>query len=508
MARMRLLHQTLFDVSNCLHGSRLVYRGPSTRRTLITLPDAGRDVKSSSEMGRTSFIRHVPSKAPRLMEQLEDLIPETAGELERTPSPRKPLYDLSRTQRQSSLRHGVKPGMAANAVSKKLFEDDGSVNVNPIYLRDACDCPKCVDPSTRQRNYSFIDIPFHIKPVLKGVGENHTYHVSWEHDVPGFDKSHTSYFPASRIERLIETSDVERGNPRSSKLLKNQLWDKEAFTKHGCWIDYGDYMNDTSSLKSAVGALRRDGLIFVKNVPPEASSVGKVGERIGPLRNTFYGTTWDVRSVTDAKNVAYTSKYLGFHMDLLYMDSPPEFQLLHCIHNSCAGGESRFVDTYKAARILNEQAPEMALALRRTMVKYTYDNDGHYYTNSHKVFNTGPGKPVWLSDSAKIPESWRDFGSINWSPEFMDVPGIERMDEGRTRQFLAAARMFAEIMERDDLVYQVKMEEGTCVVFENRRVAHARNAFEMQSGERWLRGAYLDYDVFWSKYKVLGLAGN
>jgi alpha-ketoglutarate-dependent taurine dioxygenase len=261
-------------------------------------------------------------------------------------------------------------------------------------------------------------------------------------------------------------------------------------------------------LKSAVAALRRDGLIFVKNVPPEASSVGKVAERIGPLRNTFYGTTWDVRSVTDAKNVAYTSKYLGFHMDLLYMDSPPAFQLLHCIHNSCAGGESRFVDTYRAARILDEQAPEMALALRRTMVKYTYDNDGHYYTNSHKIFNTGSGKPVWLSASANIPESWRDFGSINWSPEFMGVPGIERMDEERTRQFLAAARMFAEIMERDDLVYQVKMEEGTCVIFENRRVAHARNAFEMQSGQRWLRGAYLDYDVFWSKYKVVGLAGN
>ena len=30
----------------------------------------------------------------------------------------------------------------------------------------------------------------------------------------------------------------------------------------------------------------------------------------------------------------------------------------------------------------------------------------------------------------------------------------------------------------------------------------------MKAGERWLRGAYLDYDVFWSKYKVLGLAGN
>jgi alpha-ketoglutarate-dependent taurine dioxygenase len=276
--------------------------------------------------------------------------------------------------------------------------------------------------------------------------------------------------------------------------------------ERGCWLEYEDYMNDASSLKSAVSALRRDGLIFVKNVPPEASSVSKVAERIGPLRNTFYGATWDVRSVADAKNVAYTSKYLGFHMDLLYMDSPPEFQLLHCIHNSCAGGESRFVDTYKGALILHEQAPEMALELRRTKVKYVYDNDGHYYTNSHRIFDTGTGRPIWLPPNINIPGNRRDLGNINWSPEFMDVPGIERMSEGRTQKFLTAARMFAEIMEREDLVYQVKMEEGTCVIFENRRVAHARNAFEMQSGERWLRGAYLDYDIFWSKYKVLGLA--
>ena len=401
--------------------------------------------------------------------------------------------------------------MTASAISKDLFPSNsphGTVRINPLYLRDACDCHLCVDPSTRQRNYSFTEIPFSIKPVLKEVGENHTYHVSWKNDVAGFDESHKSLFSAARIEELIKTTDERRGNPRVSKLLSSQLWDKADFTDHGCWIEYEDYMNNSSSLKLAVLALRRDGLIFVENVPPEASSVSKVAERIGPLRNTFYGQTWDVRSIANAKNVAYTSKYLGFHMDLLYMDSPPDFQLLHCIHNSCAGGESRFVDTYNAARILHEQAPKLAHALRRTMVKYTYNNDGHYYTHSHKIFDTGTGRPVWLSANHSAPAAWKDEGHINWSPEFMDSPGIERMDEDDTRQFLAAARLFAEIMEREDLVYQVKMEEGTCVIFENRRVAHARNAFEMQSGERWLRGAYLDYDAFWSKYKVLGLAEN
>ena len=484
----------------------------TVRKSYINRPlelDASNGADQEAE--RVPYMLKALVETPELMGQLERLDSETKVGQQQTPSPQQSRPKINRRQKQRLQRHGVKPGMSAKAISRNLFPANSSHNVvriNPIYLRDACDCGQCVDPSTRQRNFSFIDIPFHVKPVLRGMGENDTYHVSWENDVPGFDDSHRSVFSPSRIEELIKNPDERRGNPRVSKLLTSQLWDKAAFTEHGCWMEYEDYIKDADALRSAVSALRADGLMFVKNVPPESSSVSKVAERIGPLRNTFYGPTWDVRSIANAKNVAYTSKYLGFHMDLLYMDSPPEFQLLHCIHNSCAGGESRFVDTYKAARILHEQAPEMALALRRTMVKYTYDNDGHYYTHSHKIFDTGIGRPVWLSGEPQTPESWKDFGNINWSPEFMDAPGIERMDEDRTRQFLSAARLFAEILEREDLVYQVKMEEGTCVIFENRRVAHARNAFEMQSGERWLRGAYLDYDTFWSKFKVLGADGN
>jgi alpha-ketoglutarate-dependent taurine dioxygenase len=535
MVRIGFLRQTLSGSHGCFRLSQALYHGPSHRTFLarfhndsndgLSAVSTNNDSKSGQKLGRQYVLRKVASDAPHLMAQLDDLRStptvkslkneldalksalarvEKRTEIQPTSMPKDPSAQLNRNQRKSPL----KSGMTAEEVSLNLFTSDGGVRINPIYLRDACNCSQCVDPSTRQRNYSFVDIPLIIKPVLEKTDETHTYHVSWEHDVPGFDGSHISLFPTSRIQQLVKDRYGGRQHPRSVDSASRQLWDNAAFMKRGCWVEYEEYMNDTSSLRSAVSALRRDGLIFVKNVPPEASSVSKVAERIGPLRNTIYGATWDVRSVTDAKNVAYTSKYLGFHMDLLYMDSPPEFQLLHCIHNSCAGGESRFVDTYKAAKILHEQAPDMARALRQKKVTYTYDNDGHYYTNSHRIFNTETSRPSWVTPDVNIPGRRRDLGNINWSPEFMDVPGIEGMNETSTQRFLAGARMFAQTLEREDLVYQVKMEEGTCVIFENRRVAHARNAFEMKTGERWLRGAYLDYDTFWSKYKVLGLADN
>ena len=41
------------------------------------------------------------------------------------------------------------------------------------------------------------------------------------------------------------------------------------------------------------------------------------------------------------------------------------------------------------------------------------------------------------------------------------------------------------------------------MIFDNRRVLHARRAFDATKGERWLKGAYVDDDVFFSKLRVL-----
>lgn len=57
--------------------------------------------------------------------------------------------------------------------------------------------------------------------------------------------------------------------------------------------------------------------------------------------------------------------------------------------------------------------------------------------------------------------------------------------------------------------YEVQLQAGDCVVFDNRRVLHARTAFEFGEGEeggergRWLKGAYCDGDEVWSRWRVL-----
>ena len=41
------------------------------------------------------------------------------------------------------------------------------------------------------------------------------------------------------------------------------------------------------------------------------------------------------------------------------------------------------------------------------------------------------------------------------------------------------------------------------MVFQNRRVLHARRGFDAESGDRWLKGAYVGGDAYRSKLRVL-----
>ena len=336
-----------------------------------------------------------------------------------------------------------------------------------------------------------------LKAVSRSIGDHEELEVEWENDIPGFTH-HLSTFSATQIEQLGMT---ERNLDQDLNL--QSPWSKDQYPAHGATFVYKSFMQFDTDLYRALCALRAFGLIYVKQVPDQPESVAQIAERIGPLRTTFYGPTWDVRSVIDSKNIAYTNKHLGFHMDLLYMDEPPAYQLLHCIQNSCAGGQSRFVDTYKALDIFATEHPELVEPLAKNEVYFHYDNDGRYYVRQSSILDMRAVSRVRTRFTGVYNQPlFRNLVSINWSPPFM--AGLsQRASREQRREFMRAAKAFASILERDDLVHQTKMEEGTCVIFDNRRVVHARNAFDTTEGRRWLRGAYLDRSDFNSRLKTL-----
>jgi alpha-ketoglutarate-dependent taurine dioxygenase len=69
---------------------------------------------------------------------------------------------------------------------------------------------------------------------------------------------------------------------------------------------------------------------------------------------------------------------------------------------------------------------------------------------------------------------------------------------------------FTRILNSPENTYQYTLREGDAVIFDNRRVLHARAAFfdvegQVRDGEanRWLKGCYLESDSLTDRGRVL-----
>ena len=49
------------------------------------------------------------------------------------------------------------------------------------------------------------------------------------------------------------------------------------------------------------------------------------------LQNTIYGAVSEVVVKENPENIAFTGNRLPLHQDLVYYESPPGIQLLHCL---------------------------------------------------------------------------------------------------------------------------------------------------------------------------------
>lgn len=399
-----------------------------------------------------------------------------------------------------SSNHGVpslrflKHGLEISTKAERLFLDY-------ISLRDRCRCTKCIDASTTQRLFQSADIPLNIAP-RQAFHRNESLQVLWDHDVPGYDETHVSTY--IDLTTLLSNSRQDY-NKRATGFEERRralcLWDAGLKGTANLWHSYSEIMTKPLYLESMLHHLASFGIVFVKDIPESPLSVGAIANRIGGIKKTFYGDTWDVKSVPKAANVAYTSQFLGFHMDLLYMNDPPGLQLLHCLTNTCKGGESMFSDTMKAAHHFRSKRPEDFNILSTFPVSFHYVNDGKSYVATRPTFEVN-----------HIRKAKTVVRYVNWSPPFQDVlrhtqydafaehsPSIDKDGADHwLRKFISASRAFSKEIESERNVLELKLEPGQCVIFNNRRVVHARKGFDDATGERWLRGAYVDYQDFLS----------
>ncbi|KAI9834592.1 MAG: hypothetical protein M1819_002968 [Sarea resinae] len=442
------------------------------------------------------------------------------------PSVKSPLTSSHipspRTKYSSIRLNDLKGSPKAKAKRLSVSVDGHFTTYDYIFLRDACTCPRCVDPSTRQKSFNTADIPQEItaRQAIQSPTDG-SIQIHWANDIPGFSSSppppndeapHITTLTPEFLRANVSARNRVRARYNNPRRV---LWDAEIMAADATWLDYSSYLESDETLHAALRALTTYGLLFLSNVPSSPSAVENIATRIGPIRDTFYGRTWDVKSVAAAKNVAYTHQYLGLHMDLLYMQAPPRLQFLHSLRSSCTGGQSLFADSFRAAHALRLGNPHAFRCLETFPVTYHYRNDNQHYHFTRPTIELDPypasaASPSSSGSASSSPSSSssaaRRISHVNYSPPFQAPfeADIGTADNGYAlRGYLRAIRDFQSLAASPDAVFELRLEEGQCVVFDNRRVLHARRAFDVASGERWLKGAYLDQDPFLSRWRVL-----
>ncbi|EPS40875.1 hypothetical protein H072_5221 [Dactylellina haptotyla CBS 200.50] len=413
----------------------------------------------------------------------------------------EPILDIPAFQFKDILPGGQLPPTK----TLKVNIDGRPYNFDTVFLRDSCTCPTCVDVSTQQKLFTTSDIPVDIHPRRARIADG-KLKIEWSHslDKCAIEEKLTNGYHWSLydVDFLKNSSDPIKSIKTNMTDFRRVFWDKRTMQRDVFWIDYDDYMNNELALAKALKHLSLYGLIFIKNVPDgrQVDRVPKLAKRIGNLKNTFYGETWSVKSVPNSKNIAYTSLDLGLHMDLLYFESPPGLQFLHCVENSVIGGSSYFVDAMRAAFILRQSAPKVFDVLTKFPVNFHYRNNSEHYRFSRPIV-------VMKGDN----ETYHPDGGIdhlNWAPPFqapftMDHNGEMVSKSTIWRSFLRGMGELNKQFEDPQNQYELQLKEGECVVFFNRRILHARRGFDAASGKRRLTGGYVDIDAFESACRVM-----
>jgi len=174
------------------------------------------------------------------------------------------------------------------------------------------------------------------------------------------------------------------------------------------------------------------------------------------------------------------------------------------------GGTSIFVDALKASHTLFHANREHFGILTRTPVAFQYLNDGHHLYMQHPTIQLEHAKDINYSTPSSSSTSPSSISHINYSPPFQGPLPLSTPPE-----FYNALKHFSEILNDPANRYTYTLREGDCVLFDNRRVLHARTGFH-ETGEaegirfgnggettnRWLKGCYLEADAVADRMRI------
>jgi alpha-ketoglutarate-dependent taurine dioxygenase len=342
-----------------------------------------------------------------------------------------------------------------------------------IWLRDNLRDDR--DPHSGQRLVDVADLPEEPR-IRSALADATTVRVEWESEAR----------PASFD--LDWLASHAFGSAPARPELATHLWLEGArldASRDFAWATLAEARADPRARLKWLTRLLQDGVAYLSGVPSRAEAILEAMAIVGRVAETNYGLVFDVRSVPQPENLAYSDLGLGLHTDNPYREPVPGFQVLHALVAFREGGESLFADGLALAEHLRTTDPDAFTQLTQTAVPFLYrSKDAELYAERPLIQLSCRGEVTAVH-----------YNSRSIAPLNLPAPAA--------RPFYAAYRRFAALLREPRFQLKFRLDTGDLVAFDNQRILHGRTGFSSAKFPRHLRGCYLTRDSVYSQTALL-----
>jgi gamma-butyrobetaine dioxygenase len=342
-----------------------------------------------------------------------------------------------------------------------------------IWLRD--NLREDRDPHSGQRLVDIADLPAEPR-IRSAIADDKMVHVQWE------SEARPASFDLDWLALHGCASALQRPEFATRLWLEGALRDA---SRDFAWATLTEARSNSAARLDWLTRLLQDGVAFLSAVPSTDAAILEAMSLVGRVAETNYGLVFDVRSVPQPENLAYSDLGLGLHTDNPYREPVPGFQVLHALIASVEGGESLFADGFALAEHMRVCDPEAFAQLTQTPVPFLYRSQyAELYAERPLVQLSCRG------DVTAVHYNSRSIAPL-------------RLSARAARPFYAAYRRFAALLREPRFQMRFRLNTGDLVAFDNQRILHGRTGFSSANYPRHLRGCYLTRDSVYCEAALL-----
>jgi len=346
-------------------------------------------------------------------------------------------------------------------------------------LRENSPDPATTHPLSREQQLQLTDMHPDLQITAAEPDQHGGLVVSWSHGTPTTSTYHPGWLRAWAARPW-----PSKGSPTAGSSLPGQVLWRASLGLDAITFE-PEVLAGDAELVSFATTLYTHGVALVRGLPVRASMVTELPSLIGPVRATNFGEVFDVRTkAAEVTSNAYTDLELPVHVDLATREYMPGLQFLFCMTNDASGGESRLCDAAAIAALLRDEHPDAFNAL--TTIEVGFANKAADTDYRHR----GPFLVVDC-DGELIEARWSP-----WLRAPLQAPLAE------ADRFYRALRLAMSLAEDRQFIVAHRLEPGDMLAFDNRRVLHGRGAVDRSTGDRWLRGSYVEREELASLLRV------